>query len=522
MSTYYISRKLKMNSAKSFKDSFTDTSPRKLGYVFIGKATPYINENTASEIFDTVATEKETWDNMIGGKRIAAGDVEFVIPRVDWTSNTRYKQYDDKQELDILLTVDEANNNYSMYALNSEGNLYKCLCNNASSLSTIEPTGDYATNNGFITTADNYQWKYMYNIRGTNKFSTSEWIPTPYSSTISSSSEYNLDTSNLVDGSLSKIIVTNPGTNYSHTTVNVASFIEGNTTLIITDAIDLSTSNVKLNMQVSGTNIYPGTYITSINPFLNTITLSTPTTGTSPQQQIEILTRVSVIGDGTTTLASATLNESGEIHKITVQNVGIGYTRANVIIYGSGSGATARAVLPPKFGHGYSPATELGATNVMILQRIGDPDASEGGILPVNTSFRQYGLVLNPYKYTENVPLLEANSEIAVSQTTDLTLIPGAAYTISEFVYQGTMSNPTFSGNIISQTTNKVILTNISGTPTVGGILFGQSSGRARPVQAVKLPDLKPYVGDIVYAKNIIKVQRSIGQSEEIKLVFQF
>jgi len=51
-----------------------------------------------------------------------------------------------------------------MYVMTSARNVYKCLSNNNSALSTVEPTGDYTSSNGNIATSDGYIWKYMYNI----------------------------------------------------------------------------------------------------------------------------------------------------------------------------------------------------------------------------------------------------------------------------------------------------------------------------------------------------------------------
>ena len=533
MPTNYISRKFKTTAAKKFRDSFAKDTPKKVGYVFLAKSTEYPDENVAQEIFDTVATEKETWDNMIAAKRIAAGDVEYVIPKYVWTANTRYKQYDDMQTLDFLLseTVEGEVTIYPMYVMNSEGNVYKCLCNNISSLSTIEPKGTYTENDGFISTQDvngtsSYLWKYLYNVKDSNKFFVDDWMPVPYTeSNTSISMEYDLGLNNLIDGGLNKIVMTNRGNNYVHTTVNVESFVIRANSIIVDEDIDLSTSNIKVNMQLSGSGILQGTYITQIINESKTLILSTPTIdagGGTVANAIQVLTRVEVVGDGTETIASVRLNNSNQVEKIDVINTGVGYTRANVIIHGSGTAAAARAVLPPKFGHGYNPAIELCANNVMIVQRIGEVDASENGLIPTDTSFRQYGLLIDPYKYGENQQVSDTNANSVVSLTTDVTVLAGASYQLNEFVYQGTLSNRTFEGYVVSQDATKIKLTNVFGTPEIGPLLTGANSAVVRPVISVENPDLQPLTGDILYTRNVLKVDRSVGQAEEIRLVFQF
>jgi hypothetical protein len=533
MSTSYVSRKLKTYSAKNFKDSFqfSTANNKPVGYIFIGKSTEYANESNPDIISNTIENEKNSWDTMLAAKKVVSGDVEFVIPIQRWTANTRYMQYDDQCDLDILLSGGMDGNTAigPMYVINSENNVYKCLCNNVNALSQVEPTGNYSENDGFIQTETGpetcYLWKYMYNIRESNKFYTDEWMPVPFTIANTSSNDYDLSTINLVDGALAKIAVTNVGTGYAQTSVNVSTFSVTQSLLTITDPINLGTSNIKVDMAVSGTGILQGTYITGVFPANNRILLSTPTIGSGggSSNSISITTRVAIEGDGTGTIAQVRIGPNTEIEKVDVITIGSGYSVANVIIYGSGTGATARAILPPKFGHGSNPAMELGANNIMIVQRIGEVDATENGLIPTDTSFRQYGLILGAYKYDESVPLNDATANSVISQTKDLTVLAGASYDINEFVYQGiSNTNTTFSGYVVSQSSNVIKLTETKGTPEIGRILVGDASATNRPLASVKNPDLKPYAGDVIYAENIVEVERSDGQAEEIKLVFKF
>lgn len=534
MSTNYVSRKLKTATAKRFKDSFSDTGAQStignIGYIFIGKSTSYANDNVVTTITDTVANEKLAWDTMLGAKRIVPGDIEFVLPIQRWTANTRYKQYDDKIPIENLLSIGIDDNVlvYPMYVLNSENNVYKCICNNVNGLTQVEPTGTYTENDGYIVTESGnttcYVWKYMYNIRESNKFLTDEWIPVPYNSANTDVSEYNIDNDTLIDGALPKIKMITNGSGYYHTTINVASFSAGSPTrLLQVTGGDIDTNNVKVNMALSGTGLLLGTYISDIYVGNNTILLSDNTIagGGGSGNTINVFTRVVVDGDGSGVLTDVKLNGTA-IRKIDVTTIGSGYSRANVTIYGSGSGATARAILPPKFGHGFNPAMEFAANNIMIVKRIGEVDATENGLIPTDISFRQYGVVISPYKYDLNVPLTDENANTVISQTVDVTLLSGGSYTLGEYVYQGNISNPNFFGYLASQDPTVVKLTETYGTIQIGAILNGANSAVTRPVVSVKNPDLKPYAGDIVYAQNILKVERSDGQAEEIKLVFKF
>jgi len=514
----YTSKKLAFNNAEQFKESFFEPEPTTIGYIFLANHVAWPNEDAPPTITDTVANEKDFWNNMFAAKKITGNDVELVVPKITWTANTKYRQYDDTVTLDTLVTENTASGFEPMYVINSERNVYLCLCNDVSSNSTIEPTGKNLSANGIVQTADNYLWKYMYNVRASNKFLSNNWIPAPVST-----SKLDYDTSSFitVEGELAKIVTTNGGSGYVHSTVTVSSFATGCTILTLAN-----TTNISANMAVTGTGIAGGVHIESVDTVNTKITLSSATTsnGGGTGNNITITTRVYVDGDGTGTVTLPTLNANGSIRKITVTSYGKNYSRANVAIYGTGTGATARAVLPPKYGHGYNPAKELGASNVMIAMRIGEIDSTEGGLISANTTFRQYGLLRDPYKYGTTSQANTATANSVISQTTDVTLISGTSFDRNEFVYQGpSVADSTFSGYVHDYTTNIVRLTKVRGTISVGSPLKGVSSNPSgRTVVTYSNPEFQPFTGDILYAENIVKVERTDGQAENIKFVVRF
>jgi hypothetical protein len=535
MNSSYTSKKIKTFVTKNFKDAFTQGTTKKIGYIFLSKSSEYPNENLVTNLSDTVEQEKKIWDEMLLAKRIVPKDIEFVIPFYRWAPGTRYKQYDDTVPLEDLLTesMDGDVVVYPMYVMNFDGDVYKCLCNNVNQISQVEPTGDFSENDGFVQTEFGsescYLWKYMFNVKRSNKFLTEEWIPVPFVEPNIDYNLYNYSSSSVIKGTLNNIIVTESGENYFHTLLNVEPFSAGATELLITNNIDLTVFDpIKENMLVSGNGILPNkTYITTIDPNKpKTLILSQPTItsggGNLPTNSIEILTRVVIDGDGTETVTSVTLSNDNKINKIQVVNAGINYTKANVIIYGSGTGATARAILPPKFGHGYNPSVELGASNAMIVSRIGEIDATENSRIPTDIEFRQYGLLVDPHKYDDNVPVNEQTAIEVASQTLDLTLLTTNNYTVGEMVYQGDINNPSFIGYVVQQQSNIVKINNTYRQPIISLSLIGSQSNVNNIVSAIKNPDFEKYTGDILFARNILKVQRSIAQSEQVKLVFQF
>jgi hypothetical protein len=516
MTTSYTSKKLTFNTAEQFKESFSEFTPT-VGYVFIGNHLPYSNEDVADSISDTVYDEKTIWDNIYAAKRVSGNDVELVAPRYNWAANTAYNNYDDKISLEFLTQTEYANAK-AMYVMNSERNVYLCIDNNLNANSTVEPTGKNLSSNGNIATADGYIWKYLYNVRASNKFITEDWIPVP-----TSVSKLDYDTSSLisVDGELAYIEVVNTGSGYVHTNVSATSFTSG--TNIITVA---NTTNIALNMAVSGTGIPADSHITNIDTLNLRLTLSSNTSanGGGTGNTISITTRVVVDGDGLGAIPTLRLNANTGVQKIILTTYGRGYTRSNVTIYGTGTGAVARAVLPPKFGHGFNAAKQLNATNVMVSMKIGEIDSTENGIISTDTSFRQYGLLRDPYKYGATTTANTNSANSVISQTTDLTIISGPSYNTDEFVYQGETANTaTFSGFVNAQSANVVRLTRVRGTPVVGGALKGLSTNpTGRAVVIARNPEFQPYTGDVMYVENITKVERTDGQAESIKFVVRF
>jgi len=513
----YTSKKLAFNTAEQFKESFFEFTPT-IGYVFIGNHLPYTNDDVVENIQDTIADEKTVWNNMYAARKVTGNDVELVIPRVNWSANTKYREYDDRKELEELISSNTAQNLKPMYVMNTERNVYLCIANNISSNSNIEPTGKNLSSNGNIQTGDGYIWKYLYNVRASNRFLTNNWIPVPVST-----SKLDFDTSPLisVDGELAEITMVTGGSGYVHSVISVLPFTSG--TNIITVA---NTTNLAANMSVAGTGIGGAAHIESIDTLNLKIRLSanTSSNGGGSGNTLSITTRVDVVGDGTGAIASPVLGANGSISRIILTTYGRNYTQSNINIYGTGTGANARSVLPPKYGHGFNAAKQLGASNVMVALRIGEIDSSEGGLISTGTTFRQYGLLRDPHKYGSNTVVSSTAANTVISQTTDLTIISGSSYEIDEFVYQGASANTaTFSGFVNAQQANLVRLTRVKGTPTIGGPLKGVSTNpTGRAVVVVKNPEFQPYTGDILYVDNIIKTQRIDGQAESIKFVVRF
>jgi len=159
----------------------------------------------------------------------------------------------------------------------------------------------------------------------------------------------------------------------------------------------------------------------------------------------------------------------------------------------------------------------------MFASRIGEIDTTEGGLISSNTSFRQYGILINPHKYSNTSAVSHSTANSVITQTTNLTLVAGSAYTQDEYVYQGSSANnATFYAYLNYQESNEVWLTRVQGTLTIGLPLIGATSGVSRTVITRFSPEFEPYSGDIVYTENAVKTDRAEGQAENIKLVVRY
>ena len=124
--------------------------------------------------------------------------------------------------------------------------------------------------------------------------------------------------------------------------------------------------------------------------------------------------------------------------------------------------------------------------------------------------------------YGETSIVATANANSAISQTTDLNVVPGSLYQVNEFVYQGSIANPSAYGFVVDQTESVIKLTGVRGVMTTGLNLLGSNSAIQRTVVSVKNPEFQPFSGDILHVENVTAIDREEGQAEDIKFVLKF
>ncbi len=229
---------------------------------------------------------------------------------------------------------------------------------------------------------------------------------------------------------------------------------------------------------------------------------------------------VTISGDGGGASAVATINNlSNTVNSIVITDPGYDYSSAEVSISGgAGSGATARAIVAPKGGHGFNPLYELCGKNLLINMRI---KYDENGKLPTTNEYRQLSIIKDPDLFgTSNT-----SSLVVANQTTVITTAGTGSFQEDEIVYQGpSLSRATFKGRVAAYDSalGKVYLINTYGDISVSDPISGSSSFVTRFVSSYTDPDLEPKSGQMLYVQNMTPKARAQNQIEEYKIILKF
>lgn len=203
------SKNLQIFNAEQFKESVSEELGSKL-YLTVGKVSPWPNDATPPQANSSVISATEVWNNMIAAKLITGFDISHVIPRHDWVANTSFAAYDH-----CTCSINLFDQNTAFYIVSTDWNVYKCISNNNGSISTVMPTTLSTTST--VTEVDGYVWKYMYTISPAErlKFTTLNYIPVKTLTVNDNSLQWQVQ-QNAVDGAINAIKIVNAGQNYSN------------------------------------------------------------------------------------------------------------------------------------------------------------------------------------------------------------------------------------------------------------------------------------------------------------------
>ena len=409
-------------------------------------------------------------------------DISFVVPRFNWTSGTNYSQYDDARDK-TPGTVGATNQN-PYYVITDEQQVYICLkqsrdATGAINPSTVQPTG---TDTKHFETADGYIWKYLYTIGGAkaSAFLSANFMPVEYVRT----GDAGLNAlqqlqAGIRDAAIPKQILGIELTNEGGVGYTSA-----------------PTVTIYGNGDSAGMNTY--TPIAEATAFISGGAVS----------KIE--------------MADPAVINPGSVDS--VASFGRNYDYANIVVSGGGAStdATARAVLHGNdSGVGANPVFDLRSTSLMFDVKIeGEEEGADTEPdFPVNNrDFRQIGIIKDPRNnsgtlvtaetarimpyftgLTTDISQLASLTDPVVTQTGGFSAIIGDVDGDRAYYYQTEATG--FRAFNIADNIENPDITNFA------------------PTGHYPDADIDNKSGEIVYIENRAAIQRSSGNTDDIKII---
>lgn len=240
-----------------------------------------------------------------------------------------------------------------------------------------------------------------------------------------------------------------------------------------------------------------------------------------------------VKGDGAGCTVGVFTDGDGAITKLQVNNIGSGYTWANITFI-TGTSAAATAIISPPKGLGVDPVSDLNAFNIITNVRF---EYADGDDFPVTNDYRRIGMIVNPAQYgAPNTPL--ATSTASAMLTLKITAGWTGTWAADQVIEDATTKargrivdvNDGTGGDVGKKILRVIRTQEENAQSTVTNAAFvaanvlntvpgGSASGTISEVVA---PEVEPDSGEMVYIENRRPIMRSIDQIEDIKLVLEF
>jgi hypothetical protein len=467
-------------------------------YVFAGKPMPWPDDATPPAVFESMQDSVfDTQKSLLFGKKIGPQNLRMMVDRYSWSPNQVYDYY---TNTDIKLY------DKKFFVLTDENKCYKILYNGQGKPSTVKPT---LTQNSAFTTSDGYLWKYMFSVDPVEmtNFATPTYFPVGSNANTVGSAHTGIDVVELLSS----------GTGY-------LCYVNGTIQALLTSSI------IQIDDYASEDNDFytrSAFYVTNgpgagelrqITKYVSNTTgnfayMNKPLAVVPQLSKFRISPYLKIVGDGTGAVAVCDVNENYALANVQVVATGNGYSRASVVVQSNtsyGVGASLQAYIPPPGGHGSNPSYELGAdtfgVNIIF-------NGTENGTIPVDSSYRRYGVMMNPMTFANNKVQFTGNT---FSNVMEITTSPALSFKVGETVS---------SNDSITQA--YVIASNTTVTKLVGEKTFEvnqqivAANGISTGIASINTPgDIDPTTPNILYINNSTPIPRSASKNETIKLLF--
>ena len=483
-----ITNKFRIHNSQQFQESFSETAGNTY-YLAIGRPQAYgtltrpdgrtDNQGTDSNPLtpaDSHLDETRVYDDLLAAKKISSSDIQFVIPRRNWTSGTVYDQYrhDYGNRITGGTTQQTSDSgatslyDATFYVRTSDNNVYKCISNNGGAQSLNEPAG---VGTSIITTSDGYRWKFMYTLTAAQQsnFLSTDFMAVSTNSTVSGDA---------VNGALDTVFIKaagTGGTDGTHTGIPV----RGDGTVAAAVSVTITSGAVTA---VTVTNVGSGYTYAYIRV-------------------------ADIVAAGATGLSGTELDciiePKGGHGFNAVDELGGFFVMTNTNFEGAETSASGDFTVSNDF------------RRVCIIK---DPDS--GGSAATATTLRGVKAILTAAgsgSFTVDEKITQASTgavgKVVEHDTTNNILY----YMQTRFNNAGLDSNgnlTAFSGtNTITGADSGVTRTPSTSTSTVDNVSF--TSGYATA-------ELDADSGDVIYAENRAPITRASDQTENVKLVIEF
>ena len=158
-------------NAENFVDSFVNGNSNI--FLAVGRSEDeWADETLPPTPTDTIASEVDMRNNIIGIKRVLVTGIMIMVPRIEWKAGLTFNIISDSAVSGKRAT--------DYFCITSNNDVYQCILAPGNvTAEGAEPTAHAAE----VSTADGYKWKYLYTVTAAmvnNGMLLDNWMPVPF------------------------------------------------------------------------------------------------------------------------------------------------------------------------------------------------------------------------------------------------------------------------------------------------------------------------------------------------------